>query len=1170
MPRGLESVLQLNPQYQNYHPIADPITNPEPLPLFTNGAGYTVSYGRDTSEYGFAHGVVNAALAVELAKQWHLKDQNLPAEKTYLQTRTGTIRLRAAEATDEASGEFLIPGALTFAEEGFAEYFNEFFKEPTITAGMEAQMGPPPVPATPDLIDAMSLPFHEEDPPFNTRGGFDVFDVPAIDPVTGASNVMAMEWAEVHVTITGDANALNYVKMTLVSPDGTHSELLQNHYNPADINLNFQNIATRGTFVGFADSITPMDEGGGNSDTLDFVFSTNRIWGERSDSRPVFDEYGNLIDFKGWELHYENYSGSDLEVSDVQIAFHGSPVGSSAGLVERVMGKVGVDSGRFLQQIDQVVGADDGEFNFDRYISTLDSNSNNFYDLGSTTPIGLNETRIADGTQEQFAGNITVYAIDNDTGLRVAQFLTGYDGNYYFDLPEGEYTIGVEDPLSRDVLDNDSGYRNYDNEWVVTIDTTDDYFRTAGAIDPVSGKFQLFDNLNFLLDPGVVPAGEVVFTGQVIADLDADGTIDDVDIGTYNLTVYADLNHTGKFEVGEPFVLTDVDGNYELHVPTGTPNTFSIGVDAPGGWTVTAPASIFRLEYAAPGELTEDVDFLVRPALTPTGQGNGYVFGFIFDDRNGDGIRQDNEHGLANRTVFIDANLDGDLDAGEISTLTNSNGAYQFGNLALGTVRIDTLVDEPYKLNSPAAGYIDITLTAGAVSAGNFFAVQNLALNDFGDLGGNFQTNSATHFVVPGFRLGATIDAEVRPRNLKLQQTLPDGTKIFVDDPTKHGTGDDQVDPLDDSVIDDEDGVVLVGGVLRPGANTISVTVSGVGGYLQVWIDFNDNGTFESGEQVYDDLDLNQGTHQLLVNAPQSLVAGQVAARFRWGNSGIAYFGPATIGEIEDYLFDSEAAPLVLPPGDYNGDQLIDQNDYRVWKTTFGSTVDLRADGNKNGVIDIGDYTIWRNNLPSAPAGGAGAAAALAVVEVNPAAAAKAAHDALAYEISMAAWQSQAGNGSLPARTLSFVQQHGGQLVEVEGLNGTSLRAILGAGSATGAGAGVELTANSAAPVRPVFQQGASAIVASFAVDLSGMTVSPMLSGGSAAVVKSASGSSASHFDSALLLTAAGLRKESSDDDNSARYADLAWAKDEANDRFAFELAIKSAFDDDTDWWLTL
>ena len=136
-----------------------------------------------------------------------------------------------------------------------------------------------------------------------------------------------------------------------------------------------------------------------------------------------------------------------------------------------------------------------------------------------------------------------------------------------------------------------------------------------------------------------------------------------------------------------------------------------------------------------------------------------------------------------------------------------------------------------------------------------------------------------------------------------------------------------------------------------------------------------------------------------------------------------------------------------------------------------------------------------------------------------------------------------------------------------EGLNGTSVRAIL-AGSATGAGAA--LTADSAALVHPAFQQGGEVIAASFAADLTSMTVSPTLSGGSAAVVKSATATSAAHFDSALLLTAAGLRKESSDDDNSTRYADLAWANDQADDKFAFELAIKSAFDDDTDWWLTL
>ena len=366
---------------------------------------------------------------------------------------------------------------------------------------------------------------------------------------------------------------------------------------------------------------------------------------------------------------------------------------------------------------------------------------------------------------------------------------------------------------------------------------------------------------------------------------------------------------------------------------------------------MTAPASVFKLEYAAPGELTEDVDFLIRPALTPTGQGNGYIFGLIFNDRNGDGIRQANEHGLADRTVFIDANLDGDLDTGEISALTDSKGAYQFGNLPPGTVRIDTVVEEPFKLTSPSGGWIDITLVAGKVSTGNFFGVQNLAISDYGDLvGDGFATGTASSLVAQGVSLGSSVDAEIRPKNLKLEGGQ------YVPDPTLDGIGDDRNE--NESSFDDEDGVVLVGGVLRPGSNLFQITVNGIGFYLQGWIDFNDNGAFDPNEQVFTNLDINPGTHQLVVNAPSSLVNGQVAARFRWGTINQTFASGDTFGEIEDYLF----ATAVPAPGDYNADGTVDDADYTVWKKTYQSTIDLRADGNKNGVIDIGDYTVWRNN----------------------------------------------------------------------------------------------------------------------------------------------------------------------------------------------------------------
>ncbi len=61
--------------------------------------------------------------------------------------------------------------------------------------------------------------------------------------------------------------------------------------------------------------------------------------------------------------------------------------------------------------------------------------------------------------------------------------------------------------------------------------------------------------------------------------------------------------------------------------------------------------------------------------------------------------------------------------------------------------------------------------------------------------------------------------------------------------------------------------------------------------------------------------------------------------------------------------------------GDYDGNSVVNQSDYNIWRQNFGSATALHADGNLNGIVDAADYAIWRNNLGLSLSGAASTAA---------------------------------------------------------------------------------------------------------------------------------------------------------------------------------------------------
>ncbi|MEN1680763.1 MAG: sulfatase-like hydrolase/transferase [Planctomycetota bacterium] len=84
------------------------------------------------------------------------------------------------------------------------------------------------------------------------------------------------------------------------------------------------------------------------------------------------------------------------------------------------------------------------------------------------------------------------------------------------------------------------------------------------------------------------------------------------------------------------------------------------------------------------------------------------------------------------------------------------------------------------------------------------------------------------------------------------------------------------------------------------------------------------------------------------------ITAGTVLAL----TSGAVVGGGVALGGVA-FALPLEAAGAVLL--DYHLDGQIDLQDFEVWRSTFGSTSDLRADGNGDGVVDAADYTLWRD-----------------------------------------------------------------------------------------------------------------------------------------------------------------------------------------------------------------
>jgi hypothetical protein len=94
----------------------------------------------------------------------------------------------------------------------------------------------------------------------------------------------------------------------------------------------------------------------------------------------------------------------------------------------------------------------------------------------------------------------------------------------------------------------------------------------------------------------------------------------------------------------------------------------------------------------------------------------GSISGQVFNDVNGNGKQDPGDTGLAGITVYLDANNNGVLDAGEVSTVTASDGTFSFSNLVAGTYHVQQVLPA----NEFQTGRInaDVTLSSGQSASG--------------------------------------------------------------------------------------------------------------------------------------------------------------------------------------------------------------------------------------------------------------------------------------------------------------------------------------------------------------------------------------------------------------------------------------------------------------------
>ena len=263
-----------------------------------------------------------------------------------------------------------------------------------------------------------------------------------------------------------------------------------------------------------------------------------------------------------------------------------------------------------------------------------------------------------------------------DTSTEPYDWYVGGGAFSFSDLPLGSYTLRVTDRLH--------------------------FVESAFSTTTVDLGF---DDNPLVVD---VPAtkNESAFVGVVFDDANQNGVRDEGESGIANQRVYWDSDLDGEFDSTETHVFSLADDPGTPEDETGSYRlsplwyrAYQIRLDVGSEWLPTT--SELASATITTHTQQETADFGVTANSTS-------ISGIVFDDVNGDGLRQSGDNPVSGWTVYLDANDNGVLDSGESSQTTDASGTYSFDQLALGGYRVRIVPQSGSLITSADSAFVSL------------------------------------------------------------------------------------------------------------------------------------------------------------------------------------------------------------------------------------------------------------------------------------------------------------------------------------------------------------------------------------------------------------------------------------------------------------------------------